>query len=124
MAEDANRAAAGDSGNGPEAPPAVKQALRLMPGLPGPGDPELAALAAAVPRMPRAALEEVTRCLLRAALAFSRSGDPAFLACLAADALLTAGLRARPGHDKALALVPAVPGTGVDVEEMLRERGL
>ena len=46
---------------------------------------------------------------------------------LAEDSLVTIGLRRDPGLDRALReapSTPAAPGGSVDVEEMLRERGL
>jgi hypothetical protein len=65
--------------------------------------------------------------LLRAALARKCTADPAYLTCLAEDALVTIGLRTDPEHDKALAQAakePAGPGGSIDVEKILRERGL
>jgi hypothetical protein len=80
-----------------------------------------------VSRLPRENLEEIARSLLRAALGVKRTGSPEFLTCLAEDALVTIRLRRDPGVDRAIRQAPARPagpGRSVDVEEMLRERGL
>jgi hypothetical protein len=47
--------------------------------------------------------------LLLAALARKRTADPAYLTCLAEDALVTIGLRTDPEHDKALAQAAKEP---------------
>lgn len=108
-----------------EAP--VKQAFDLMPGLPPRDDDELRTLMEVVSRLPREGVEEIARCLLRAALGHKRSGAPEYLVNLAEDSLVTIGLRRDPGLDRALReapSTPAAPGGSVDVEEMLRARGL
>jgi hypothetical protein len=105
----------------------VKQAFHLLPGLPASDDPELSDLMEVIARLPRANVEEIARDLLRAALARKRTGDPGYLTCLAEDALVTIRLRTDPELDKALAQAPkepAGPGRSIDVEDMLRERGL
>jgi hypothetical protein len=73
-----------------------------------------------IARLPRANVEEIARDLLRAALARKRTGDPVYLTCLAEDALVTISLRTDPERDTGL----TGPGGSVDVEEVLRERGL
>lgn len=107
--------------------PPVKQAFDLMPGLPAQDDAELAELMEVISRLPRENVDEIARDMLRAALAHERTGDPGHLACLAEDALVTIRLRRDPELDRALREAPrkpAGPDGSVDVEEMLRERGL
>jgi hypothetical protein len=105
----------------------VKQAFDLMSGLPSRDDPELGELMEVVTRLPKENADEVTRSLLRAALGYQRTGDPRYLTCLAEDTLVTFRLRRDPEVDRALRQAPnkpAGPAGSVDVEEMLRERGL
>lgn len=105
----------------------VKQAFSLMPGLPARDDGELRELMDVVTRLPRENADEIARDLLRAALGYKRTGDHSYLTCLAEDALVTIRLRRDPELDRALAEAPrkpAGPEGSVDVEEMLRERGL
>jgi hypothetical protein len=105
----------------------IKQAFDLMPGLPARDDAELAELMEVISRLPRGNVDEIARDLLRAALAHKRTGDPGYLACLAEDALVTIRLRRDPELDRALSEAPrkpAGPDGSIDVEEMLRERGL
>lgn len=105
----------------------VKQAFSLMPGLPARDDAELRELMEVVTRLPRENIEEIARDLLRAGLGHKRTGDHGFLTCLAEDALVTIRLRRDPELDRALTQAPkepAGPRGSVDVDEMLRERGL
>jgi len=105
----------------------LKQAFDLMPGLPERDDAELRDLMEVISRLPRENVDEIARDLLRAALGHRRTGDSAYLTCLAEDALVTIWLRRDPELDRALRDAPrkpAGPSGSVDVEEMLRERGL
>lgn len=105
----------------------VKQSFDLMPGLPARDDPELVELMEVIARLPKENVDEIARDLLRAALGSRRTGNPAYLTCLAEDALVTIRLRRDPELDRALREAPrkpAGPGGSVDVEDMLRERGL
>jgi hypothetical protein len=105
----------------------LKQASDLMPGLPERDDAELRELMEVITRLPRENVEEIARDLLRAALGHQRTGDPSYLTGLADDALVTIRLRRDPELDRALRDAPrkpAGPSGSVDVEEMLRERGL
>lgn len=105
----------------------VKQAFDLMPGLPARDDPELVELMEVIARLPRENVDEIARDLLRAALGTRRTGDTAYLGCLAEDALVTVRLRRDPELDRALREAPrkpAGPRGSVDVDAMLRERGL
>lgn len=105
----------------------VKQGFNMMPGMPSRDDDELGELMEVITRLPRENVDEVARSLLRAALGYERTGDPEYLTRLAQDALVTARLRRDPEVDRALREAPDKP-TGpaqtLDVEEMLRERGL
>jgi hypothetical protein len=105
----------------------VKQAFDLLPGLPARDDAEVAELMEVITKLPRENVEEIARDLLRAAVGRDRTGDSSYLDCLATDALVTLRLRSDPELDRALRDAPkkpAGPGGSVDVEEMLRERGL
>jgi hypothetical protein len=105
----------------------VKQAFDLLPGLPPRDDGELGELMDVVSRLPRENADEIARSLLRAALGHRRTGDPGYLVTLAEDCLVSIGLRRDPGLDRALREAPARPAGpegSVDVEDMLRERGL
>jgi hypothetical protein len=105
----------------------LKQAFDLMPGLPARDDAELRELMEVIARLPRENVDEIARDLLRAALGRQRTGDSSYLASLAEDALVTIRLRRDPELDRALRDAPkkpAGPSGSVDVEEMLRERGL
>lgn len=105
----------------------VKRAFSLLPGLPARDDAELRELMEVVTRLPRENVEEIARDLLRAALGHQRTGDHGYLTCLAEDSLVTIGLRRDPELDRALTQAPKKPAGArgsVDVEEMLRERGL
>jgi len=50
----------------------------------------------AIERLPREGVNEVARCLLRAALGHERTGDAAYLTSLAEDTLFTMRLRSDP----------------------------
>jgi hypothetical protein len=105
----------------------VKQAFDLMPGLPERDDAEVNELMEVIARLPRENVDEIARSLLRAALGHKRTGDPGYLACLAEDTLVTIQLRRDPELGRALREAPKKPvgpDGSVDVEEMLRERGL
>ena len=105
----------------------VKLPFARMPGLPGWEDPELAEIMSVVMRLPRGAADEVIRNLFRAALGYERTGDSALLACLARDALVTMRLRRDPDSDRELSEAPNKPASmadTLDVEELLRERGM
>jgi hypothetical protein len=105
----------------------VKQGFDTMPGTPARDDPELSELVEGIIRLPRENVDEIVRSLLRAALGYERNGDTGYLTCLAEDALVTIRLRRDPEVDKALKNAPdkpAGPAHTLDVEEMLRERGL
>jgi hypothetical protein len=105
----------------------VKLPFASMPGLPVREDPELAELMAAVTRLPRVAADEVIRNLYRAALGYERTGDTAILTCFAQDALVTMRLRRDPDSDRELNAAPDKPASTaytLDVEELLRERGM
>ncbi len=105
----------------------VKQAFDLMPGLPSRDDAELGELMEIIGRLPSENVDEIARNLLRAALGYRRTGNPSYLACLAEDALVSIRLRRDPELDRALREAPKKPvgpEGSVDVEEMLRERGL
>ena len=106
----------------------MKKAFDALPGLPARDDPEVEALMAVAGRMPRANLEEITRSLLRCALATETTGDTQYLSCLGEDMLVTTRLRTDPECEKALSEYrhrPARPGRqSVDVREMLAARGL
>lgn len=65
----------------------------LDAGIPGDGDPELERLAEAAGKLGAGETAGIVRSLLRAALAFQRTGNPAALAYLAAD--ITGSLQAR-----------------------------
>jgi hypothetical protein len=107
--------------------PALKQAFDLLPGLPPRDDAGTAELMDAVSGLPRENLQEIARSLLRAALATERTGSPQYLECLAEDTLATFRLRRDAGVGRAIREAPAQPagpGGSVDVEEMLRERGI
>jgi hypothetical protein len=93
-------------------PGRVKQAFSMLPGLPGRDDAELAALAALAGGLPAGGTAEVIRSLLRCALGQERTGDPACMATLAADVLVTLRLRGSP--ETARALDAARPGDGGD----------
>lgn len=98
-----------------------------MEGLPPRDDPQLEALADTAARLPRAAADALIRNLYRAALGYERTGDPDYLTCLAADALVTMRLRRDPEYEKALTEAPARPadpGDAGDVEDMLAQWGL
>jgi hypothetical protein len=105
----------------------VKQGFDTMPGMPTRDDPELSELMGGITRLPRENADEIVRSLLRAALGYERSGETGYLTCLAEDALVTIRLRRDPEVDQALKNAPdrpAGPTQTLDVEEMLRERGL
>ncbi|HLI39620.1 MAG TPA: hypothetical protein VKV80_20105 [Streptosporangiaceae bacterium] len=105
----------------------VKQGFTRVPGLPARDDPELAGLMDVVAGLPGEGAGEIARSLLRAALAWKRTGDPGYLTCLAEDALVTIRLRRDPELGRAIREAPkkpAGPGGSVDVGEWLRERGL
>ncbi len=105
----------------------VKLPFASMPGLPAREDPELAELMEVVMRLPRAAADETIRNLYRAALGYERTGDTALLACLTQDALVTVRLRRDPDNDEELLAAPDKPASTadtLDVEELLRERGM
>jgi hypothetical protein len=107
--------------------PAVKQAFDLLPGLPSRDDAEVGELMDVVSPLSREGVDEIARCLLRAALGYRRTGSAVYLVTLAEDSLVTIGLRADPELDRALReapVRPAAPEDSVDVEEMLRQRGL
>jgi hypothetical protein len=98
-----------------------------MPGLPRRDDPELEGLMAVVMRLPRAAADEAIRNLYRAAIGYERTGDSEILECFAQDALVTMRLRRDPDSDKELSAAPDKPASTadtLDVEELLRERGM
>lgn len=106
---------------------AVKQPFDLMPGLPARDDAEVEELMEVIARLPRENVNEIVRDLLRAAAGHKRTGSTGYLTCLAEDALVTIRLRRDPEVDRALREAPkkpAGPEGSVDVEEMLRERGL
>lgn len=99
----------------------------LMPGIPAHDDPEVESLLAVFAALPREHLDNLARDLLRCALAWKRTGRADHLACLAEDTLVSVGLRRDPEVDRALREAPkhpVGPSGSVDVEEMLRERGL
>jgi hypothetical protein len=105
----------------------VKQGFDMMPGMPARDDDELGELMDVITRLSRENLDEVARSLLRAGLGYERTGDAQYLTCLAQDALVTVRLRRDPEVDRALREAPdkpAGPAQTLDVEEMLRERGL
>jgi hypothetical protein len=105
----------------------VKQAFDLIPGLPRRDDEEIVKLMEVVSRLPRENVEEIARSLLRAAVGYRRWGRPGYLTTLAMDSLVTISLRRLAEVDGALSEAPtrpAGPGGSVDVEEMLRDRGL
>jgi hypothetical protein len=105
----------------------VKQGFDMMPGIPARDDDELSELMEVMTRLPRENVDEVARSLLRAALGYERTGDGGYLTRLAQDALVTIRLRRDPEVDRALREAPdkpADPAQTLDVEEMLRERGL
>jgi hypothetical protein len=98
-----------------------------MPGLPAREDAELVELMEVVMRLPRAAADETIWNLYRAALGYERTGDTALLACLTQDALVTVRLRRDPDSDKEFLAAPDKPASTadtLDVEELLRERGM
>lgn len=104
-----------------------KQPFAYMDGLPSRDDTELKSLMDTVGGLPRSSVEEIVRNLYRAAIAHRRTGDPAYLTCLAEDALVTMRLRGDADSESALHEAPARPGVSedaVDVEEMLARRGL
>lgn len=106
---------------------AIKQALEFMPGLPSRDDAEVEELMQVIVRLPRENVAELARSVLRASLGYKRTGNPDYLTCLAEDTLVTVRLRRDPEVERALREAPtkpAGPEGSVDVEEMLRERGL
>jgi hypothetical protein len=105
----------------------VKQAFDLMPGLPRQDDEGIVKLMEVVSRLPRENVEEIARSLLRAALGYRRWRKPDYLTTLAMDSLVTISVRRVAEIHRALreaSTRPAGPGGSVDVEEMLRDRGL
>jgi hypothetical protein len=105
----------------------VKQAFDRMPGLPPRDDEEIEQLMEVVSRLPRENVEEIARSLLRAAVGFKRTGNSGHLTTLAVDSVVAIGLRRDPEVDRALReapVRPAGPEDSVDVEAMLRGRGL
>ena len=102
--------------------PSPKQPFDEMPGLPSHEDAELNELMTLASRMPRTALESIVCSLYRAALGYERTGDAAYLICLAEDALVTMRLRSDPEYEKALNDAPgrpARPDETLDLEEVL-----
>ena len=67
-----------------------------LPSLPVRDDKEVITLMDAVERLPREGVNEVARCLLRAALGHERTGDAEYLICLAEGTLFTMRLRSHP----------------------------
>jgi hypothetical protein len=105
----------------------AKQPFTAMTGLPPRDDAELEGLMAAAGRLPRATLEEIITNVFRASLAYERTGNTEFLTCLAEDALVTIRIRRDPESNKAFEDAPDKPGSPedtVDLEEVLRARGL
>jgi hypothetical protein len=105
----------------------AKQAFDRMPGLPARDDEEVEKLMEVVSRLPRENVEEIARCLMRAAVGFKRTGNSGHLTTLAVDSLVTIRLRRLAEVDRALKEAPARPAGpegSVDVEAMLRDRGL
>jgi hypothetical protein len=104
-----------------------KQPFDQMAGLPERDDKELGPLMEAAARLPQAAVDEVIRSLLRAAIGYERTENARYLTCLAQDALVTFRLRRDPETGKALDAAPASPSDpadAADVEEVLARLGL
>lgn len=101
--------------------------LTRMPGLVDLDDVELAVLMQTAGRLPRESVHALLRHVYRAALSYERTGDPAYLTCLAADALATMRLHADPDYQGAVREArdaPRDPGEAIDVHEMLARHGL
>lgn len=98
-----------------------------MQGLPAREDTELQTLLDTASRLTRAEVDALVRNLYRAALAAERTGNPTYMACLAADALATMRLHSDPAYRQAVekaASGPGDPRDALDVHEMLARRGL
>jgi hypothetical protein len=105
----------------------VRTGFTEIEGLPPRNDPEVASLMESVSRMDRENVEEITRSLLRCALGWRRTGNPAYLTSLADDALDAMADRRNPETEEALRVAPrkpAGPEGSVNVDEWLREQGL
>jgi hypothetical protein len=97
-----------------------------LEGIPGRDDPGLSALMEAVRRLPRDRADTTIESVLRCALGYQRTGNPAFLASLAASIIITFRCRRDPADQAALdaATMLRPSGDTLDVDDLLRERGL
>jgi hypothetical protein len=107
--------------------PGLDQRFDALDGIPARDDPEVAALMVPARRLPRDRMENCLESLLRCALGYQRTGDPEFMTRLASSAVISLRCRRNPEDQAALDAAPAArpdPADTLDVEEMLRARGL
>jgi hypothetical protein len=105
----------------------MKIPLTDMDGVPAADDPAVTELMEAFASLPRENLEWALSLLMRAAVAWERTGRTDYLEVLADGTLVTTRLRGDAKTDRALREAPAKPAAPEDtfnVEQALRERGL
>jgi hypothetical protein len=105
----------------------VKIPFDALEGLPGDSDLAVAELMKIVSSLPEESHLYTISLLMRAAVAWERTGNAQYLTMLAQDVLVTTRLRRDSEVDRALRNAPtkpAAPEDTVNVREFLKEQGL
>lgn len=105
----------------------VKISFDALEGLPAEDDPAVAELMRVISSLAEENHLYTISLLMRAAVAWERTGNADYLTTLAQDALVTTRLRRDPEVDRALRNAPtkpAAPEDTVNVREFLKEQGL